>query len=180
MILVLLLGWIVFAYVFAALAPYLLEGLRELIGFLLLCLWEVVKLLLKGLAWVLVLTGKGIGWAAARSGNGVYLGFVFIFYIADEWWRGPREDEPEEEFWGEDAQAEADAQAAEEEQAEEDAAYAAALARFGLAPGFTQGDLNSAYKRAIRKAHPDAGGSVEEAQTVNTDRDLIARAHGWA
>ena len=94
---------------------------------------------------------------------------MFLFYLADESLRGPREQESgaEEEF--DDAA----------EQARERDAYAQALAFFGLAPGFTADDLSRVYKRAIRKAHPDAGGSLEQAQAINAARDLIARRMGW-
>jgi len=51
---------------------------------------------------------------------------------------------------------------------------------FGLALIFTREELGRAYKKAIRKAHPDLGGSVEAAQELNVARDLIMSAHGWA
>jgi hypothetical protein len=99
------------------------------------------------------------------------IGTNFIFCVACEVLRGPGEDAPEEQ---------GEASGAQEEAEEADSRlYAEALALFDLKPGFTEGDLKSAYKRAIRKAHPDAGGSEEDAQTVNVARDLIAAKHGW-
>tara|TARA_R110000868_G_scaffold37198_3_gene131835 strand:- start:360 stop:545 length:186 start_codon:yes stop_codon:yes gene_type:complete len=55
-----------------------------------------------------------------------------------------------------------------------------ALLLLGLTPGFKQEDLERAYKRAIRAAHPDAGGSAAQAAAVNVARDLIIQEMGWS
>src|SRR5690606_623835 len=104
--------------------------------------------------------GLQVTWRALRragppAGRAVWLGLTFLFYLLDEWLRGPRghydtsEDSPSSD---------------QDECGRQQDAYAAALARFGLAAGFTQTDLRRAYMRAIRKAHPDAGGSAALAQ----------------
>ncbi|UEM04745.1 hypothetical protein JL101_004700 [Skermanella rosea] len=145
MLLVLLLGWVVFAYVFAA--------LLHLLAFLLMCLCEALALLFRAVLWPLC---KGL-FRLLRSA------FLILFYFADELRRGPeredRTDEPAEpEFLD---------------------LYAQAAARLGLPPVFEAAELERAYRQAIRKAHPDAGGSVGDAQEINAARDLIVRARGW-
>jgi hypothetical protein len=175
----------IFFIVFFIFAEIIVPLIRDLViflaNFLALCIYEVLKLACRALAWLLTLalrgtvwiaaqTGHGLAWAAIQTARGAYLGCVFLFYLADEWLRGPREQESatdEEDF--ED----------EAEQAREQDAYEQALARFGLAPGFTPDDLSRVYKRAIRKAHPDAGGSLDQAQAINAARDLIATRMGW-
>lgn len=159
MFLALLLGWIVFAYVFAALAPVLFELLCHLLEFLLICLFEASALLVRLIVRLIAISAR----AALRCGRWAGLACVFMFYIADEWRRGPQA---------------ADAADDQSGQAPE-SAYAQALACFGLPPGFTAAELERAYRQAIRKAHPDAGGSLEEAQTINAARDLVATARGW-
>jgi len=92
MLLVLLIGWIVFSYLFAEFAPVIFMGIAYLIGYLFLCLWEVIKLTARILAW---LTGRAFGMAglALRKGShGLYLGALFVFYLVDEWRRGPVDD----------------------------------------------------------------------------------------
>jgi hypothetical protein len=39
--------------------------------------------------------------------------------------------------------------------------------------------FRAAYRTAIRKVHPDLGGSVEAAQRVNAAADFIRRHKGW-
>ena len=177
----------IFFILFFIFAEIIVPLIRDLViflaNFLALCIYEVLKLVCRAFAWVLTLafrgtvwiaarTGEGLAWAAVRIARGAYLGCVFLFYLADESLRGPREQEYAADEEEEDA---GDA----EEQAREHDAYAQALARFGLAPGFTPDDLSRVYKRAIRKAHPDAGGSLDQAQAINAARDLIARRMGW-
>lgn len=164
--------WFIFVHVFAAVVRALFIGTGHLIAFVFFCLVTVLQAAFTALVAALRFTGRAALAAARAAGRGAYLGAVFAFYLADEWLRGPPAGEPGEEWDDGDA-------GADEEEAEERAHYAAALAHFGLAPGFTAADLSRAYKRIIRKAHPDAGGSLEEAQAVNAARDLIARAHGW-
>lgn len=57
--------------------------------------------------------------------------------------------------------------------------YDMALLLFGLREGYTQRDFNKAYRKAMMAAHPDVGGSTEEAQAVNGACDLIKRRNGW-
>lgn len=57
--------------------------------------------------------------------------------------------------------------------------YEAALMELGLSAVFTEPEFVAAYRRAIRTAHPDAGGSTVRAQRVNSARDLIRARRGW-
>ena len=111
-------------------------------------------------------------WVALRTcGRGIRLAMLFAFFLVSEWLR-PSADESDE--------------AASQHEGEDNAAstapdaYGTALALFGLRPGFSRTALHAAYKQAIRAAHPDLGGSTEEAQAINAARDLIMRRHGWA
>ena len=36
------------------------------------------------------------------------------------------------------------------------------------------------FKDRLQMAHPDAGGSLDQAQAINAARDLIAARMGWA
>jgi hypothetical protein len=186
--------FIALVFVAEVVLPLLRDLVIALVNFAALCIYEVLKLACRAIAWVLTLacravallvtltfrgtvwiiaqTGHGLAWAAIQTARGAYLGCVFLFYLADEWLRGPGE----QEYAAEEKQEDSDDEA---EQVRERDAYASALALFGLAPGFTPDDLGRAYKRAIRKAHPDAGGSLDQAQAVNAARDLIARRMGW-
>lgn len=73
------------------------------------------------------------------------------------------------------------------EEAKEDAAIARlngwepACKLLGLPPeGFTKAQLSRAYRNAMRKAHPDLGGSPSRAKAINIARDLIRTLQGWA
>lgn len=57
--------------------------------------------------------------------------------------------------------------------------YAQALALLGLAQDCSEPALKAAYRAAIRKAHPDAGGSAAAAQAVIAAHDLIRQRKGW-
>lgn len=166
-------GWIIFSHVIAEVLPELVRGIGYLIGFLLLCLWEVLKFAFRAALWLLRHGAIAIVWAVRVAARGLHLGFLFLFYFADEWRRGPQDEAgaPDEEFSGaapdDDGTSPADA-------------YAQALALLGLTPGFTRAALKRAYRAAIRKAHPDAGGSAQAAQAVNAAYELILHAHGWA
>lgn len=171
-IIVLIVGYIILCHIIAEVLPVFVSGLGYLIGFLFLCLWEVLKFTARAVLWLLWHGIIGVVWAARVSGCGLYLGFVFLFYLADEWRRGPQDaGAAEEDFSG--------AQSADDGQTAADA-YEQALALLGLAPGFTKAALKRAYRAAIRKAHPDAGGTAEAAQAVNSAYELILHGHGWA
>lgn len=110
--------------------------------------WTVVKAL-----WFV--TAK----AARLTGRDVYLAATFLYFLTTELLRGAPDDQAE------------DAGADEDEH--DDALYEVALTLLGLPRDFTRAALDAAYKKAIRKAHPDAGGSIADAQAVNVARDLL-------
>lgn len=178
MLLALLIGWIVFSYLFAEFAPIIFIGIAYLIGYLFLCLWEAVKLIAKALAWLIGRAFRAAALALRKGAYGLRLGLLFLFYLADEWRRGPADEQADRT---EDDDGNADEQDDPQDRsgpAPRDP-YEDALARLGLKPGLTLADLKHAYKQAIRLAHPDAGGSMQAAQAVNAARDVIARRHGW-
>ncbi len=176
MALALLAGWIVFSYAFAEFAPIILLGLCHLIGFLFLCLWEVIKLIARALGWLIGRILRAAGTALRKCGHCLHLGLLFLFYLADEWRRGPAEEQDDGAFGDEGT---GDQDDAEDHGGAPCDPYEDALARLGLGPGFSPADLKRAYKQAMKIAHPDAGGSPAAAQAVNAARDFIARRHGW-
>lgn len=109
-------------------------------------LWLLIRLLLRDL----LLLARG-AWLAA----------MFLYFLLAEMLRGPS--------------------AAEEDGGEQESAapkddadlYEAALTLLGLQPGFTRAELDAAFKKAIKRVHPDVGGSVDQAQAVNAARDLL-------
>jgi len=57
---------------------------------------------------------------------------------------------------------------------------AAACARLGLPiDGFGEDDLKRAYREAIKRAHPDQGGSAAETRAVMRARERIRQHFGW-
>jgi hypothetical protein len=48
-----------------------------------------------------------------------------------------------------------------------------AATAFGLAGGYTRGDVEIAFRRLALRAHPDAGGTQEAFRTLVTQRDLL-------
>lgn len=183
------LGYIALCIVFATLAPVLLEGSLYLIGYMLLAFWVAIKFIAKALAFVVVFAARGVLWLLARLargvlwvlvrlGRGTWAACVFLFFLIDEWRRGPEahpDDAGPDEYAGDDAGG-PDNQDGQDDQ---ERAYEDALSLLGLAPGFSRTALHSAWKAAIRKAHPDAGGDARQATAINVARDLIAARHGW-
>lgn len=144
--------YVLFSYAFAALLPLLFEGIGGLIRFLALALGLAFVAIVKSLALLLLLLFR----MARLAGRSAWMAGIFAYFLAAEILRG---DEPEGSAAG-----------AEDDDAD---LYQAALTLLGLPPRFTRAELDAAFKKAIRKAHPDAGGSVGQAQAVNTARDLL-------
>ena len=48
-----------------------------------------------------------------------------------------------------------------------------AAAAFGLTPGYSQSDVELAFRRLALKAHPDAGGTQDAFQSLVSQRDLL-------
>lgn len=54
----------------------------------------------------------------------------------------------------------------------------AAARLLGVAPGAPAEEVWQAWRQAMARAHPDAGGSAEEAQRLTAARDLLIAATG--
>lgn len=52
---------------------------------------------------------------------------------------------------------------------------AQARAILGVPPGASEADIRSAYRRKMARAHPDLGGSTEEAAKLSAARDALLR-----
>ncbi len=50
---------------------------------------------------------------------------------------------------------------------------AVALSLLGLVEGASEVDIRAAHRRAMRAAHPDAGGSDAQAARLNAARDFL-------
>jgi len=155
------------AYVFGVYAffvwvvPLLVFGTR----FFALCVWESAKLAGPPLWWVLR-TGLPLAFAAGRSA------LLFIIIFIGEWRRGdaPDGDHDDDEHDDDD----------HDHRDDNARALAQALALLGLGAGFTRDELRRAYKQAIMKAHPDAGGTAAMAAAVNGARDFLMREKDWS
>jgi hypothetical protein len=167
-IIILFVGYIVFAHVAAAIMALLIELVPEFMSFLLECLWIVLKLLLRSALWLVVYTVMLAIWLVRGLRNAL----VLLFYLVDEWRRGPPEDD-------EDSTADENSDAEAEEECKA-STYEDALKRLGLSPEITRDALKRAYRKAIRAAHPDAGGSARAAQEVNRAYEIVLQWNGWA
>ena len=58
--------------------------------------------------------------------------------------------------------------------------YARAVHLLGLDGEFSQAEFKRAFKRAIKAAHPDQGGTEARARAVTNAREIIRKHHGWA
>lgn len=54
----------------------------------------------------------------------------------------------------------------------------AAFSLLGLKRGASAGEIDQAYREKMRKSHPDAGGSEEQAKKLNRARDLLLKHKG--
>jgi lysylphosphatidylglycerol synthetase-like protein (DUF2156 family) len=52
---------------------------------------------------------------------------------------------------------------------------AQARAILGVAPGASEADIRSAFRRCMARAHPDQGGSTEEAARISAARDTLLK-----
>jgi hypothetical protein len=138
--------------------PDLIEAISQLGDFLVLVIRVAVVTIAK-ITWFLTKPLLRLTW------RGLCFCAVFLCFFMIELLRGARsadDEEPEEP-------------AEEPEDEDEEELFAAARTLLGLPEEFSRASLDAAYKRAIRKAHPDAGGSVDAAQAVNIARELLLR-----
>ncbi len=157
--------------IMAELVPVLIELTGLIIRFLALCAFVALRFALKAL-WRGLRTGLPLAWQAGREAT------LFIIIFWDEWRHADADGDAadgdgdgEDDDDGDDAHQHADGRARR---------LAGALRLLGLKPDCSREELKAAYKRAILKAHPDAGGSAAQAAAVNVARDLIAQEMDWA
>lgn len=105
-------------------------------------------------------------------GRNIRAALVFLYYLADEALRG---EEEEEDFDYEEAE---DEDEPDEEQAQSDS-YEKALRLLGLQAGYTQESFKRAFKIAMMQAHPDRGGTDDQAVAVGEARDIIKTQNNW-
>lgn len=169
-------------FVLSGLLVEFLEMLGELIGALLfylttkltdgliqlfVYLWIGLRAGTLYTARAIVRWGPPLGRSAARSGRNTWqhlkAAAVFLFFLADEAVCGPRPDAAQDDTQNETAQD----------------PYQAALNLLGLQADCSREALARAYKRAISRAHPDKGGTHQQAMEVNTAREIIMTRNGW-
>jgi hypothetical protein len=102
---------------------------------------------------------------------------VFSYYILDELVRDGHPDEQNEDE-GAYAYDGADNDREEDEEEDEDV-YEKTLQLLGLQAGCSLSEFRRAYKRAISRAHPNKGGTHEQALAINTARETIMSHNGW-
>lgn len=155
--------WFIFSKIFAEVGALLIIGLGAAIRFLFMAQWMAVFAIARAALWLLVQLARLLARGLILAGRGARLAMIFLTLLASEALRG---DDPVED--------EEDDGAAGDPDSDDDAdLYQAALTLLGLPPTFTRAELDAAFKQAIKKAHPDAGGSVDQAQAVNMARDLL-------
>ena len=103
-----------------------------------------------------------------RAGRGIRGAVVFLYYLVDEAMHG---EEEEDYFDYEEDEP-------DEEQAQEDS-YEKALKLLGLQAGCTQESFKHAFKVAMMQAHPDRGGTNDQAVAVGVARVIIKTQHNW-
>ena len=146
-----------------------LIGLRLLpilLGWLGLMLAAFAKLFFAALLAILPAAAIGLGQAVsillAVAGRSALL----VWFIALEAVRGDAGGERDNPFGPETVTA--------------SSGIAEACALLGLPEdGFTPDDLKRAYRRAIKQAHPDQGGSAADTRAILNARDRISEHFGW-
>ncbi|MEW8092425.1 MAG: J domain-containing protein, partial [Candidatus Thiodiazotropha endolucinida] len=109
--------------------------------------------------------GHGAAHYSKRAWQALGAAAIFLYFLLDEAVRGPQPDAaPEDDT--------------DNETAQEDR-YQAALKLLGLPKDCSREQLGHAYKRAISHAHPDKGGTHQQAMAVNTAKETIMNHNGW-
>jgi len=150
--LLLLFLWLAFWEVTAELWPYVIRGIGYLFLYVGQCL--AVSLMLLGQLGLVALR-----WLYQQS---LQLALL-LYYTVQELRQGEVEDDLEVES-SEDAIANA---------------LVKASIILNLPAQFSEAEFTLAYRRAIKAAHPDKGGSAERAQAVYWARDVIKLHPPW-
>jgi uncharacterized membrane protein YedE/YeeE len=118
-------------------------------------------LLMAALSFVLI--RSGMSWLAA---------LLIIFFTAGRrfFWRANREAPPQREGSGSSREGSVPPPRSRDARVmSHDEAYAI----LGLEPGASKDAILEAYKRLMKKMHPDQGGSTYLAQRINLARDVL-------
>jgi hypothetical protein len=159
---IIMIAWFIISHILAELGPLVIAGLGAAIRFLFMAQWMAIIAILRALIWLTVQLVRLLVRAARLGGRCLAFAASVLFYLLQDWLRGAA------------GEAEADAAPDEED------LFEAALRLLGLPADYTRAALDATYKQAIRKAHPDTGGSVDQAQAVNAAREILLRRRGWA
>ena len=143
--------------------------LGEAFVYLISRLWYLIPQLCYLLFMVLKYVSIGAFWICVQTGKGAKPILIFLYYLADEALRSEPQEEEEDEDWQEEWD--------EEEPAPDP--YETALMLLGLRSSCTEKEFSLAYKRAIARAHPDKGGTDEQAQSINIARETVKRHNDW-
>lgn len=163
--------WAFFGY-------YALVILVDFVLPLLLLIAEyLVTCLIVAIAAVFQFIFRTVAVAIGGTVRWIGTGFLFTWYLILELRAGHAGDDDE-------ADADHDADAFDDGDLDEDEGFLGAQidearALFGLGAAYTREELSRAYKRAIRDAHPDRGGTNHDAVRLNVARDLLMTVNGW-
>lgn len=167
-----LIAWLIFSFILVEIGPLIGMMVVYLVRFILLCIWITISSI-----------AKLIGLAITLPLRGIWFVLCLPFRLrrrVDPW------DEDEAEF-GQESEAEFDGGPQDEPEPEPEQTrtpfrtpYEVACWVLGLAPNsFDLAEFKKAYRSAIRKSHPDAGGDEEHAKIINRSAEIIRTAHGW-
>lgn len=172
-ILFLLLAWLIASHRLDGIIAALAKGVWAVIGPIAGLIAAMVRVFSSALSHVTASARQRIREATNRLLLVGYDGLRLIAYLAIEFVRGLLSGADEEEVDDEDTEQEDD------DGAQDECTYASACALLGLSERCERDALIKAYRLAIRTAHPDRGGSTQQAQAINKARARIARHNGW-
>lgn len=140
--------------------------LPKLLGGLGLVLAAVLRVIFAALRAILPAALVGLGHVLAVVLMIAVRMALLLWFIALEAGRSNAQDEGDDRVGPEAAR--------------QSSGIAEACALLGLpANGFTPDDLKRAYRTAIKRAHPDQGGSAADTRAILSARDRIRDHFGW-
>lgn len=149
--------WLLILYLIYIAAIYCLRYLPELLyGLVAEVIWPLMKFLGRIVTSVLMLIERNM----TLAGRGIWAVLIFLYYLADEALRS--EEDPE------DTETEI-----------EDNSYETALRLLGLQEDYSQKEFTLAFRSAMLRAHPDKGGTDEQAQAIYEARNIVKNHNGW-
>ncbi|MEW8050414.1 MAG: J domain-containing protein [Candidatus Thiodiazotropha sp.] len=147
----------------------LIVKLGEALVLLLICLWTGLVAGARYAAHAILHWGPRLGHTTAhyskRTWQALGAAAVFLYFLIDEAVRGPQPDATHKDDTNNETT--------------QENRYEAALQLLGLPKDCSREQLGHAYKRAISHAHPDKGGTHQQAMAVNTARETIMNHNGW-